>query len=167
MTKDKTKDKTARASFSLRLQPYEGSLLAEVVNYLNSLDRAEANRRVEGVLVMAMLAQARLYDPACSETERRRCCIEACDALEKHASMLRQLVGVEMPMHPVIHSYAMGVMDQAMNPAAGQQGTAESDGAELSAADDFDQDDEDEVTSAPKAKINAIAAAEDVNSLFG
>ena len=166
MTKEK--DKSARASFSLRLQPYDGSLLAEVVNYLNSLDRAEANRRVEGVLVMAMLAQARLYDPACSETERRRCCIEACDALEKHASMLRQLVGVEMPMHPVIQPYAIGRIEQAMNQAGVHQGPGD-DGAgdELSAAADFDEDDEDEVTSAPKAKINAIAAADDVNALFG
>ena len=77
-----TKQKAARASFSLRLQPYDGSLLAEVVNYLNSLDRAEAQRRVENVMVMALLAQARLYDEARSAEERRRCCIEACDALD-------------------------------------------------------------------------------------
>ena len=164
----KEKEKSARASFSLRLQPYDGSLLAEVVNYLNSLDRAEANRRVEGVLVMALLAQARLYDPGCSETERRRCCIEACDALEKHASMLRQLVGVEMPVQPVIQPYAMGRGDQAMSQAGGHQGPGDNGaGDELSAADDLDEDDEDDVTAAPKAKINAIAAADDVNSLFG
>ena len=109
--------KAARPSFSLRLQPYQGSLLAEVVQYLNALDRSDAMRQVENVLVMALLAQARLYDEACSQEERRRCCIEACDALDKHASMLRQLVGVERPMQPVVPSYqAMPVMQRVAAP---------------------------------------------------
>ena len=48
--------KVKRPSFSLRLQPYDGSLLAEVVQYLNALDRSDAQRRVESVLVMALLS---------------------------------------------------------------------------------------------------------------
>ncbi|MEL7142366.1 MAG: hypothetical protein AAGJ95_09640 [Cyanobacteria bacterium J06554_11] len=151
-----TKAKADRTSFSLRLQPYDGSLLAEVVHYLNSLDRAEAMRRVEGVLVMALLTQARLYAPNCSDAERRRCCIEACDALEKHASMLRQLVGVEMPMRTGMPSYGMGVLGQQMH-----------EGAELSVDSGLDEGEDDEVRSPPKSKIDAISAAEDVNSLFG
>ena len=89
--KETEKSKSDRPSFSVRLQPYEKSLLAEVVQYLNALERGDAKRQVENVLVMALLAQARLYDESCSDEERRRCCIEACDALDKHASMLRQL----------------------------------------------------------------------------
>ena len=40
MTKAQASGKSARPSFSLRLQPYEGSLLSEVVHYLNSFYRA-------------------------------------------------------------------------------------------------------------------------------
>ena len=77
-------------------------MLTEVVRYLQSLERSDAQRRVENVSVMALLAQARLYDKAYSDEERRRCCIEACDALDKHASMLRQLVGVAMPVRSAL-----------------------------------------------------------------
>lgn len=147
-----TKAKPARASFSLRLQPYEGSLLSEVVQYLNSLDRAEAQRRVESVLVMALLTQARLYDDSCSAEERRRCCLESCDALEKHASTLRQLVGVEMTVgRSVVQPYEM---------------TPRSDRA--MAAQIRDEDDEDDTNQPlPKARLNTKVAPADVDALFG
>ena len=153
-----TKPKAARASFSLRLQPYDGSLLAEVVHYLNSLDRAEAQRRVENVMVMALLAQARLYDEACSTEARRRCCIEACDALEKHASMLRQLVGVEAA--PVVRTVA--ISDSG---GASQQVMRESLDGDEQENDELASDSAEVVP--PKAKLSAIASAQDVDALFG
>ena len=149
-----TKPKAARASFSLRLQPYDGSLLAEVVHYLNSLDRAEAQRRVESVLVMALLTQARLYDEAHSPEERRRCCIEACDALDKHASMLRQLVGVEAA--PVVRSVAISEGSGAARRVNGEEGQDEDEG----------NGEEDEGVP-PKARLSAIANPDDVDALFG
>lgn len=151
--------KSRRPSFSLRLQPYEGSLLAEVVQFLNSLDRAEANRRVENVLVMALLAQARLYDAEYSGEERRRCCIEACDALEKHASALRQLVGVEAPM-----SWAGERRYEATamtNGGVVLEGTAQASVAEEIA------DDEGPGLPPPKAKREGKARPADVDALFG
>ena len=48
-----------RKSFNLRLQPYEGTLLAEVVVYLNSLERDEANRKIAALLIMCLLPLAR------------------------------------------------------------------------------------------------------------
>ena len=121
MGKASVSGKSTRPSFSLRLQPYERSLLAEVVQYLNSLERSDAHRQIESVLVMALLAQARLYDESCSAEERRRCCIEACDALEKHASNLRQLVGVEMPMpvRSIVQPYEAVVAEQQGRPVQG------------------------------------------------
>lgn len=145
------KEKSARPSFSLRLQPYEKSLLAEVVQYLNSLERSDAQRQVENVLVMALLAQARLYDETHSEEERRRCCIEACDALEKHASSLRQLVGVEMPVRSIVQPYEAGMAEQRGRPI---QATVQ-------------VDDDDEGRSPPKSRIESQASAGEVNSLFG
>lgn len=151
------KEKTARASFSLRLQPYEGSLLAEVVHYLNSLDRAEATRRVESVLVMAMLAQARLYDESRSDEERRRCCIESCDALDKHASSLRQLVGVERPMRMPSYEVMPTVQEKATLSTKRQMGERDLEEGEN------DVDDR----PPPKAKLKALADADDVDALFG
>ena len=108
--------KTTRRSFSLRLQPYEGSLLAEVVDYFNTRDRAISQRQIEDALVMVFLTQARLQNPTCSTEERHRTCLEACDALEKQASHLRQLTGVAQPhwqpgyhnrglSHPIVPSH--------------------------------------------------------------
>lgn len=153
------KPKTARPSFSLRLQPYEGSLLAEVVQYLNSLDRAEAQRRVENILVMALLPQARLYDETRSPEERRRCCIEACDALEKHASNLRQLVGVEAA--PAIRAVALPyeVATGANEDGAARQGMRDQE-------DGDDGDNEGDVAP-PKAKLNTKVAPDQVDALFG
>ena len=151
------REKSTRPSFSLRLQPYERSLLAEVVQYLNSLERSDAQRQVENVLVMALLAQARLYDETHSEEERRRCCIEACDALEKHASNLRQLVGVEMPVpvRSIVQPYEAVAAEQRGHPI---QATVQ--------MDDEIEDDE-EGRSPPKSRIESQASAGEVNSLFG
>lgn len=158
MGKAQASGKSARPSFSLRLQPYEGSLLSEVVHYLNSLERNDAQRQVESVLVMALLAQARLYDESCSAEERRRCCIEACDALEKHASSLRQLVGVDLPvaMRSIVQPYEVAVAEQRSSPIQ----------APVEQGDEF-EDDEVEGRSPPKSRIESQVAAGDVNSLFG
>ncbi|PZO11456.1 MAG: hypothetical protein DCF25_19375 [Leptolyngbya foveolarum] len=159
MAKAQASGKSARPSFSLRLQPYEGSLLSEVVRYLNSLERNDAQRQVESVLVMALLAQARLYDESCSAEERRRCCIEACDALEKHASNLRQLVGVELPVAARLIAppfEAAMIAEQRNTPIQ----------AHMKIDDEF-EDDEVEGRSPPKSKIESQVAAGDVNSLFG
>lgn len=155
-----TKAKSGRPSFSLRLQPYDGSLLAEVVQFLNSLDRAEANRRVENVLVMALLAQARLYDETSSPEERRRCCIEACNALDKHASMLRQLVGVEAA--PVMASLVQPRDAISKDdPAIGRLSQHPIDSVVAL------EDEDEPAQPAPKARLNAIASPEDVDALFG
>ena len=49
MAKQKAVSKAARPSFSLRLQPSEKSLLAEVVRYLTSLERSDAQTAGERV----------------------------------------------------------------------------------------------------------------------
>ena len=162
--KETEKSKSTRPSFSVRLQPYEKSLLAEVVQYLNALERGDAKRQVENVLVMALLAQARLYDESCSDEERRRCCIEACDALDKHASMLRQLVGVAGPGRSVVAQSAIGAISQQkmVTPPVVAKGV-ESNLVEM----DGDVDEEEDEQWPPKARIEGRASADEVNSLFG
>ena len=161
MAKQMSASSKARPSFSLRLQPSEKSLLAEVVRYLTALERSDAQRQVESVLVMALLAQARLYDESCSKEARRRCCIEACDALDKHASMLRQLVGVETPGPQIGMPYEMAAFSQMMRsePPVGAQ-------VEDGDLDEMDEGEE-KRRSPPPSRIGGRATAADVNSLFG
>jgi hypothetical protein len=78
----------SRKSLTLRLQPYEGTILAEVVDYLNSLDPTEANQNVINSLIMTLLPLARYHQGNSSPEQLRLTCLEACDALAKHASYL-------------------------------------------------------------------------------
>ena len=164
-TEGRSTQQRRRPSFSVRLQPYEGALLTEVVTYLNGLERGDAKRQVEDVLVMALLAKARFYDEACSDEERRRCCIEACDALEKHASMLRQLVGVEQPVRAVaaMPAYGAAVVPQQVDSAELVQATHDVESVEERDDDEADT----EVRSPPKSRIASKATAADANALFG
>jgi hypothetical protein len=84
----------SRKSLSIRLQPYEGTPMAEVADYLNDLDSGSAMRKVEDLLVLGLLAYARLEQEADAE-RLRLTAIECCDALEKHAATIRLTIGVE------------------------------------------------------------------------
>jgi hypothetical protein len=84
----------SRKSLSIRLQPYEGTPMAEVADYLNDLDSATALRKVEDLLVLGLLAYARLEQDA--DAERLRLTVlECCDGLEKHAATIRLAISVE------------------------------------------------------------------------
>ena len=94
--------KRQRKSLSVRLQPYEGSPMAEVAAFLNALDDRDKLRRVEDVLVMCLLPYARQWLGKDDPEELRRACLEACDAMDKHASTLRQALRVEAPQMTVM-----------------------------------------------------------------
>lgn len=87
-----------RKSLTLRFQPYEGSTLAEVVDYLNSLDKDEANKKAADILLMCLLPYARKHgNHSYSHSELRLTCLESCDCMDKHASSMRQALMVEQP----------------------------------------------------------------------
>jgi len=92
-------NKKQRKNYALRLQPYEGSLLGEVVDYLNGLDRDEANRQIAEILTIAFLPLAR-HKRGASDRVLRASTLESCNALSQHAHFLRQVVGVsvELPL---------------------------------------------------------------------
>ena len=89
--------KRGRKNLSLRLQPYEGTLLAEVVDYLNTLDKEEVNRRVTEILTISLLPLAR-HERGVSEKVLRFSTLESCHALSQQAHFLRQVVGVEVEL---------------------------------------------------------------------
>jgi hypothetical protein len=84
----------SRKSLSIRLQPYAGTPMAEVADYLNDLDPGAAMRKVEDLLVLGLLAYARLEQDADAE-RLRLTALECCDGLEKHAATIRLAIGVE------------------------------------------------------------------------
>lgn len=90
-----------RKSLSLRLQPYARTPLAEVVDYLNSLEKEEANKKVGDILIMCLLPYARAHSSNSGKSgtseELRMTCLESCDAMDKHASTMRQALRVEQP----------------------------------------------------------------------
>jgi hypothetical protein len=89
--------KRGRKNLSLRLQPYEGTLLAEVVDYLNTLDKEDVNRKVAEILTISLLPLAR-YERGVSEKVLRFSTLESCHALSQQAHFLRQVVGVEVDL---------------------------------------------------------------------
>ena len=101
-----TRIKKKRYSLSLRLQPYEGDLMAEVVDYLNGLPKDEMNRKVADILVAAFLPVARLSSGDYTQEQLRFACWESQDCLNKHSSNMRLALGVEQPQF-VLPSYAV------------------------------------------------------------
>lgn len=88
--------KKSRVSLSVRLQPYAGTLLAEVASWLNSQERDEVNRLIAEAIIMAYLPYARAATGA-DQTEIERCCWETQDMLDKHGFNLRQALRVSQP----------------------------------------------------------------------
>ncbi|MBD2565602.1 MULTISPECIES: hypothetical protein [Nostoc] len=86
-----------RLSLTMRLQPYEGDVLAEVVDYLNSLPKDEAQRKVADILVAAFLPVARYSSGSFTPEQIRFACWSAQDSLNKHGSYMRFALGVEQP----------------------------------------------------------------------
>jgi hypothetical protein len=88
--------KRKRKSLSIRLQPYEGTTLAEVVEWLNSMERDEMSRLLSEAIVMAYLPYAR---SAAGETrnEIERCCWESVDRYWGHGFNMRQALRVPQP----------------------------------------------------------------------
>jgi len=106
--------KRGRKNLSLRLQPYEGTLLAEVVDYLNTLDKEEVNRRVTEILTISLLPLAR-YQRGVSEKVLRFSTLESCHALSQQAHFLRQVVGVEVDLPVVGEVLGSPVKSQVKN----------------------------------------------------
>ncbi|MEO0845723.1 MAG: hypothetical protein AAFY50_04775 [Cyanobacteria bacterium J06648_1] len=88
--------KKKRVSLSIRLQPYSGTLLAEVVEWLNSHENDEKNNMIASAVVMAYLPYARASQNI-SKTEIERCCWETQNMLDKHGFNLRQSLQVSQP----------------------------------------------------------------------
>jgi hypothetical protein len=95
-----------RRNFTMRLQPPEDSLLAEVLDYFQTLEREELNKSLTDLLIAAFLPLARFQKGTFSHEDLRVTCITSCDSLSRQAEYLRQVLGVNHPstLHLILSS---------------------------------------------------------------
>ncbi len=157
-----TRIRKKRYSLSLRLQPYEGDLMAEVVDYLNGLPKDEMNRKVADILVAALLPLARYKSGNYTIEQLRFACWESQDCLNKHSSNMRLALGVEQPQY-VLPSYAV--------PGAAQHLTNNnmnvSNGKVSEQHEETSESEEDTVDSKPNYLVESKADIASKKSLFG
>lgn len=140
--------KNERVSFSLRLQPYTGSLMAEIVNWLNLLERDEAKKKIEAALIMAYLPLAKDNSGA-ERAAIERSCWETQDLLDKHGSSLRQILDV-----PQLEWYKYEAIHQVKQEV--ELVKAEEVFVEESSVDNF-----------PESQIEGKGSFEDTDAFFG
>lgn len=144
--------KRKRVSLSLRLQPYEGTLSAEVADWLNSHERDEISRLVADALIMAYLPYARASKQV-SKTEIERCCWETQNMMDKYGFNLRQSLQISQPQW---HS-------TVMSPVVAQNSlNAQPTVNDLNHQLKLDEDDEESI---PKSLIEGVDEGDD--NLFG
>ena len=110
--------KRKRVSLSTRLQPYSGTLLAEVVEWLNEHENDEKNNLIADAVIMAYLPYARASQDV-SKTELERCCWETQNLLDKHGFNLRSSLQVsQQGWHPTVMPRAVLTSDITTQPEA-------------------------------------------------
>ncbi|MEL6911518.1 MAG: hypothetical protein AAFO85_15100 [Cyanobacteria bacterium J06598_4] len=144
--------KRKRVSLSVRLQPYSGTLMAEVASWLNSVERDEAKKLIEAALIMAYLPYARA-NSGVERAEIERCCWETQDLLDKHGFNLRQVLQVPQPQWRL----------QQLNPSNAMNAVNEAEVTEKEEAVVV----KDEEVDSPSSKIEGKGSYEDVDALFG
>ncbi len=69
----------------------------ELINYLKSLGRSLANKKIEDLLMAGLLSLAKQHSGEYTSEQLRLSCLESCNALSFHSSYLRQVFGVPQP----------------------------------------------------------------------
>ena len=158
-----TRIRKKRYSLSLRLQPYEGDLMAEVVDYLNGLPAYEMNRKVADILVAALLPIARYESGNYTQEQLRFVCWESQDCLNKHGSNMRLALGVEQPQFVLPSHTVHGAMQHLTNNNMNVSNGKASEQHEVSSP----SEEEDTVDSKPNYLVESKADKASKNSLFG
>ena len=90
-------DLRTRKSFNLNLKACQGTLTAEIIDYLNSLEDKELDVTISNTLVMCFLPLARQINNRYSSEELRITCLDCSNRLFNHASNLRQYLEISKP----------------------------------------------------------------------
>jgi hypothetical protein len=157
-----TRIRKKRYSLSLRLQPYEGDLMAEVVDYLNGLPSCEMNRKVADILVAALLPLARYESGNYTSEQLRFACWESQDCLNKHGSNMRLALGVEQPQFVLPSHTVPGAYQHLTN-----NNINVSNGKASEQLSETEESEEDTVDNKPNYLVESKADKASKNSLFG
>lgn len=83
-------------SFTLRACPSDTNTI-ELIEYLRSLGRSVANRKIEDALMKTLLSLAKLHSGKYTPEQLRLSCLNSCDALSSHSTYLRQAFNIAEP----------------------------------------------------------------------
>ncbi|GAX45753.1 hypothetical protein NIES4075_67740 [Tolypothrix sp. NIES-4075] len=153
-----TRVRRKRVSLSLRLQPYEGDPMAEVVDYLNSLPKDEVNRKVADILVAALLPIARYKCGNYTPEQLRFACWESQDSLNKHGSNMRLAMGVEQPQF---------VLPNNVTPLESVTVNAKTIAYNGKTTPESDTNHSDQEPQRPTSMVQGKASSQDLDSIFG
>lgn len=109
-------NKDNRRNFTLRLQPSDGTLLAEVIDWLKSMSLRERRKKVEEAFIILMLPYARKarFDKGAEEIEG--CYWSTHEQIIQYLYVMQQTLGVK-PIQPIhsIPSMLTGKREMPMN----------------------------------------------------
>ena len=92
-----------RKKYTLQLRPYVGTALSELIDYLQSVDKAIAKSKIEDILLAALLPVARLHSGKYTQEQLRLTCLESCESLDKYSSFLRQILMISLLSKSLSH----------------------------------------------------------------
>ena len=96
-------NKDSRRNFALRLQPSDGTLLAEVIDWLQSISLAERRNKVEEAFVVMMLPYARKARLGRESEEVESCYWSTHSRILQHLYVMQQTLDIKIiqPIDPV------------------------------------------------------------------
>jgi len=100
-----SESKRVSYSITLRANPNDKNKI-ELINYLKSFDRGEATKKVEDILMAALLSLAKQYSGEYTPEQLRLSGLENCNALSHHSSYLRQALNIIEPNYRYIPQQA-------------------------------------------------------------
>jgi len=124
-----------RKSLSLRLQPYSGEALATVTDYLNSLEKTEATKKVGEILVMALLPYAKSSSGKVTPEHLRSTFLASRDLMEKHFGMMVLSLELEESLYAAVapqNLYKGNGANGSTPPAVSESGSEPSDNSLIS-----------------------------------
>ena len=133
-----------RKKYTLQLRPYVGTALSELIDYLQSVDKAIAKSKIEDILLAALLPVARLHSGKYTQEQLRLTCLESCESLDKYSSFLRQIL----------------MISRSEDDFQSEQKTLSSDSK-------FQANDSHLNAQLPKKQINGQGSAADIDLVFG
>ncbi len=97
-----SESKRVSYSITLRANPNDKNKI-ELINYLKSFDRGEATKKVEDILMAALLSLAKQYSGEYTPEQLRLSGLENCNALSHHSSYIRQALNIAEAQHLYAH----------------------------------------------------------------